>query len=315
MIHPLWEIVRRAKETQLESLGTTALAVGIGLAIQAIRLLLKFYSEVRTKGWREVVTNHRKERLKEALITFGLPAAAWVILFAINVNKVVTNDYARLNQLVKDNEELKNRKPPVDGSDNTIAQLQNQLAEAQKRKCPSSTPKQNQSSVGCPTPGQAGSALQHPVFMNPSDPEPRNTLYGISAFLYFQPLLPENAGGVTKECRIKITSPKENNEVRNTFAALAAVARCHVDGQQADDMRPEIEEAALQGAVPNTILIHAPKKTRYEEGSSFLNYFFHVKRKYDVIDEGKPTEEIWIQIGAGNIYQDHPLQSEIHGGN
>jgi hypothetical protein len=72
MIHPIWEILHRAKDAQLASLGTTALAVGLGLGIQGFRLLIKFYGEVSAKGWREVAVTHRKESLKEALITFGL---------------------------------------------------------------------------------------------------------------------------------------------------------------------------------------------------------------------------------------------------
>jgi len=60
MIHPVWDVLHRAKDAQLASLGTTALAVGLGLGIQALRLLIKFYGEMRAKGWREVVVTHRK---------------------------------------------------------------------------------------------------------------------------------------------------------------------------------------------------------------------------------------------------------------
>ena len=67
----------------------------------------------------------------------------------------------------------------------------------------------------------------------------------------------------------------------------------------ADDLRPEIEEEALQGAENNVVIVHAPKEQRYDNFVARLNLLVHVKRKYDAVNAGQPDQAIWLQVGPG----------------
>lgn len=76
--------------------------------------------------------------------------------------------------------------------------------------------------------------------------------------------------------------------------------RCRVDYRRSDDLQPEIEQEALEGAVDNAIVIHAPKgDQRAEWFIARMNFLVHVERKYDLYHDGQADQAIWVQIGHG----------------
>jgi len=98
MSDPLWNLLQRAKESQLSSLGTTGLAVSIAAGLWLIRASIKLRREIKHKGWREVRKDW-KSALKEGAIGVGLTAIVWFSLFAWNLHKVVVADYGELHSL------------------------------------------------------------------------------------------------------------------------------------------------------------------------------------------------------------------------
>src|SRR5215470_6083531 len=98
MSDPLWNLLQRAKESQLSSLGTTGLAVSIAAGLWLIRASIKLRREIKHKGWREVRKDW-KSALKEGAIGVGLTAIVWFSLFAWNLHKVVVADYGELHTL------------------------------------------------------------------------------------------------------------------------------------------------------------------------------------------------------------------------
>ncbi len=102
-----------------------------------------------------------------------------------------------------------------------------------------------------------------------------------------------------RNCRLRVTSPKDSRETAETIR-LAEAILCRVDYSPSDDLHPEIEEEALNGAEDNVVIIHAPKGTPSTENFiGRMNQLFHVKRKYDLYHEGKPDQAIWLQVGHG----------------
>jgi hypothetical protein len=73
-----------------------------------------------------------------------------------------------------------------------------------------------------------------------------------------------------------------------------------VDFHPANDLEPDVEAEALNGATKDTITVHAPKDNRNDNFVGRLNMLFHVKRKYDALSDGKT---LWIQVGEGNPWQ------------
>jgi len=138
------------------------------------------------------------------------------------------------------------------------------------------------------------------MFIARRDQQVRNVGLAVNAFTYLLPELPSSLGGASSGCHLKITAPKENTETAQTLYEMASLIRCHVDYRASNDLQPEIENEALSGAENNTVTVHAPKgDQRYDNFAARLSLIVHVKRKYDAINEGKPDQTIWLQIGPG----------------
>jgi hypothetical protein len=130
------------------------------------------------------------------------------------------------------------------------------------------------------------------------DPQVRNVtllLNGVSSLLTDKLTVYE-----VPSCHLRITAPKDTDEIAKTFRELASSIRCRVDYQPSDDLSPEIEKEALDGAEDNIVTIHAPKgDERYERFIGRMNLIVHVKRSYDLYHAGKADQAMWVQIGHG----------------
>lgn len=301
--HPIWHehLLRFIRRTWLgfvaEQIGSTSpgfinsiIAAVVGLILAAIGI-----------AFLQGLTAMRKHIVET--LAMGIVGLATVLLlvygtqFAWEVAKDGYSDHqglaATVVALTAQNQKLANTVPP----------------EPKKQKCPAAT--KASAPVCAPAAQFAQSAPAQvseiaPIFLMGAEyPQAKNVLEGVSAFIYLHPQMAPGLGPPGKECSVRITAPKENYEVWNVLRNLAYVARCHVDGQRSDDLKPEIEAEALEGAIKDAVIVHAPNDVRYTNASIFLGRFLKVKRKYDMWNEGKPDQEIWIQIGPGIPYKEH----------
>lgn len=126
MSDPLWDLLQRAKESQLSSLGTTGLAVSITGALWLSRALIKLRREIKRKGWREVRKDW-KSAAKEGAIGVGLTAVVWCALFAWNLHKVVVSDYGELHSLKSEIPTVKHERDEYRKQADGIPSLQQQI--------------------------------------------------------------------------------------------------------------------------------------------------------------------------------------------
>src|SRR5713226_2578113 len=133
MVNPVWNLLSRARESQLSSLGTTGLAVSIAGCLWLIRVVAKLSGEVRKTGWKTTAKDW-KSHIKEGLIGAGLTALVWCCLFAWNVYKVLNADYQRLSFLEADYPKQKEQADRVKG-------LEKQIQDLQSKPAPDNRPK------------------------------------------------------------------------------------------------------------------------------------------------------------------------------
>jgi hypothetical protein len=186
-----------------------------------------------------------------------------------------------------------------------VEQLKKENKELKKRSCPACVGQPKGAGTPMSNAPKSEPQFPSPMFISLADPQSRNLLSAISAFLFLDQQLPSALGASSAGCWIKVTAPKENYEVAKTLSEIATVARCRVEyPRPITDLQPEIEEEALNGASKDVITVHAPKDSRYDNFSVGLNHLFHVKRKYDAVNEGKPNQMLWLQVGPGFPWQE-----------
>ena len=104
-------------------------------------------------------------------------------------------------------------------------------------------------------------------------------------------------------CVLKITAPRENLEIARIMATLAGPFGCVVSGPDNPNFDPEIDRQTIEGMVPDTLLVRAPKNNEQASGViTDLANVFTVKRKYEM-PEGSPPNMIWFQFGSGSVWR------------
>jgi hypothetical protein len=258
---------------------------------------------------REAFTEHLKSNVA-IVIAGGL--FTWILVFILFVIAEPPTDHQNLTaQLGSAQEETRVARMGKEAAELQAQQIEKQASSAKiivkADSCPASPdakilPKSIQACTpnsSPQVPGMLEDRLPSPMFVSEKYLAGRNMLLAINAFLS----LPE-LRSLTPKCSLRITAPKENGTVAQTLNQLASISGCRVDVSVGDDLHPEIEESNLAGTTPNFVTVHAPKEPKYENFVGALNMFFHLKRKYDVINEGKPSQMIWIQIGSGSPWQE-----------
>jgi len=234
------------------------------------------------------------------LITFGLPALVWAVLFAINVDKVVTSDYARLKML--------DTKSQTD--DGLITQLQKQLREAEKKACTTTLGKPNCPTVSPQPLGANEAALQSKNDELSRELEVRKHSFSGQDFENMRFVFQGFAGfrkaiGPDAHCLVKVTSSadKVDREIAGIIQQLSRLAsNCDSSGPGNFDSEPDLEKEALAGSIANTIILHA---SRGQKGADAifndLGFVMHVKRSYDIPKDSKENF-VWLQFGAGTHF-------------
>jgi len=105
-----------------------------------------------------------------------------------------------------------------------------------------------------------------------------------------------------RPCRVEITAPKENDDVRRTLDMIAASVGCVSAIQNSVDIDPRMEVFATTGAIYGYVLIHMPKDYNERGFITSLGNIFSVKRTYEV-PPSIPRGTIWIQIGPGSVWR------------
>lgn len=230
----------------------------------------------------------------------GFPALAWAVLFAVNVNKVVTGDYARLEVLDK-----KSR-----ADDDRIAQLRTQLDEAVKKKCTTAIGKLNCPTVSPRPLGSSEASLQSKNDELSRELEVRKHSFSGQDFENMRFVFQAFAGfrkaiGPDAHCLIKVTSSadKVDREMAGIIQQISRLAsNCDSWGPGNFDADPDLEKEALNGSNANTITLHA---TRGQKGADTLfndlGFVMHVKRSYDIPKDSKDNF-VWLQFGAGTHF-------------
>ena len=103
-------------------------------------------------------------------------------------------------------------------------------------------------------------------------------------------------------CRIKITAPKENQEIATVISYIAQSTGCAVLPQRDPDIDPTVTTEAQLGSLTGCILIHMDKN--FPEGGFLpeLGNVFSIKRT-TAIPQTLAKNIVWIQIGGGSVWR------------
>ncbi len=303
-VHFVSDMASRAWQDTWHLLSPRVSSIAIGLGLNLFAIILYAISK---KGFGTGVA----DKVHFFLMVLGANILAVMLIFLINFGRspylLYRDKESQLSESHERETDALNKKATAERQRDETIKLhahcvvkQNNCPVVSAPQCPQQQPVQAcASSVPPQVPGMLEGPLPSPMFLSTKYLAARNIVIAVDGFLSLTDVRSDNS-----KCSIKITAPKENQSIASALFEVAGLCGCHLDLSVGDDLQPEIEEAALNGATPNFVTIHAAKDKRYERFIGRLGGFFHLKRKYDEANEGKPNQMMWIQIGPGSPWQE-----------